>query len=121
MLTDNIPAPALAKLLSLDEAVEHLTQHVAKTQDGIVSARARLTGGFHKQAEYDDLTESLRQLIADKPVLEQKLRVAQTVLSNAKAWLERLPEDTQLEIVEVKADGDLEEVRERINTLEAEL
>ena len=117
-----LPAPALAKLLSLEEAVEELTQRVAGTQDGITSARARLTGGFRKQAEGDDLTASLKQLIVDKPILEIKLHAAQSVLSNCKVWLDRLPEGTALEPVEVKANGhDLSSVRTRLEAAQGEL
>jgi hypothetical protein len=38
-----------------------------------------LTGGFQRQSEYDDLRKALDQLVADKPVLERRLRAAQSV------------------------------------------
>jgi hypothetical protein len=79
-----LPAPVLAKLLALEETVEHLTQRVAKTQGGIEHARHRLTGGFQKQSEGDDLAASLKQLISDKPILEMKLHAAKSVLSKCK-------------------------------------
>jgi hypothetical protein len=65
-----LPAPILAKLLALEQHAKKLAERVAKTQDGIASARARLTGGFEKQSEYDDLRASLKQMVADNPVLE---------------------------------------------------
>jgi hypothetical protein len=117
----NLPAPVLAKLLTLQQCVEDLTLRVAKTQDGIASARARLTGGFKKQSEHEDTAASLNQLIADKPILEAKLRSAQSMLSSCKHWLDRLPLDTTLEMVETEADGHLEEVRSKINAVETEL
>jgi hypothetical protein len=95
-----VPSPALpvlAKLLALEEAVEDLTQRVAKPQDGIVFARQRVAGGFRKQAEYDDLSASLKQMVDEKPILERKLRAAQSVLSNCKAWVDTLPAGTPLE------------------------
>jgi hypothetical protein len=49
-----LPAPVLAKLLSLEESVDFFAQRVAKTQAGIESARHRLSGGFHKDSEYRD-------------------------------------------------------------------
>jgi hypothetical protein len=68
------------------------------------------------------LSASLKELVADKPTLEKKLHTAQSVLSNCKVWLERLPEGTTLEPVEVKADGhDLEEVRAKLEAIHAEL
>jgi hypothetical protein len=119
---NKLPAPVLAKLLALERHAKDLSQRVAKTQDGITSARTRLTGGFARQSEYDDVTASLNQLVADKPVLEKKLHSAQSTLSSCKVWLDQLPKDTVLEPVEVKADGhDLKEVRARSKTAEAEL
>ena len=117
-----LPAPVLAKLLALEQHAKKLAERVAKTQDGIASARARLTGGFEKQSEYDDLRATLNQLVADKPVLEKKLHAAQSTPSSCKVWLDQLPKGTVLEPVEVKADGhDLKEVRARIKNAEAEL
>jgi hypothetical protein len=121
MKLNNVPQPVLAKLIALEEVVEALSQRVAKTQDGIASARTRLTGSFARQSEYDDVTASLKQLVADKPVLEKKLHAAQSTLSSCKIWLDQLPERTVLEPVKVKADGDLEEVRARLKATEAEL
>ena len=119
---NKLPAPVLAKLLALEQHAKKLADRVVKTEDGIASARARLTGGFEKQSEYDDLRASLNQLLADKPVLEKRLHAAQSTLSSCKVWLDRLPVGAVLEPVEVKTDGrDLEEVRARIKTAEAEL
>jgi hypothetical protein len=112
----------LSRLVELDEQVEDLTRKLANIEQGIADARGRLTGSFRKQAEYDDLSASLKELVADKPTLEKKLHTAQSVLSNCKSWLERLPEGTTLEPVEVKADGhDLEEVRAKLEAIHAEL
>jgi hypothetical protein len=117
-----LPAPVLAKLLSLEEVVEDLTQRVTKTHTGITSARTRLTAGFRNRTEGDDLNASLKQLISDAPVLEQKLHDAQRTLSACKAWLDSLPEGTTLEPVTVDVNGrDLPSVRAKIKTLEAEL
>jgi hypothetical protein len=98
---NKLPAPVLAKLLALEQHAKDLSQRVAKTQDGIASARTRLTGGFARQSEYDDVTASLKQLVADKPVLEKKLHSAQSTLSSCKVWLDQLPKGAVLEPVEV--------------------
>ncbi|MGE0037957.1 MAG: hypothetical protein AB7S93_20255 [Xanthobacteraceae bacterium] len=100
-----LPARVLAKLLALEDTVEHLTQRIAATQDGVTSARARLAGGFEKQVEGDDLAASLKQLVADQPELQHKLHAAQVALTACKRWLDQLPEGVALEPVEVKLNG----------------
>jgi hypothetical protein len=118
---DTHPA-VLSKLIELDEQVGFYTEKLAKTDGAIASARTRLSGGLPKQQEWDDLNASLKQLVADKPTLEKKLHSAQSVLSNCKVWLERLPEGTVLEPVEVKTDGQsLEDVRAKREVAEDEL
>jgi len=118
----NIPAPVLSKLVELDEQTEYLTRKVSETEGGIADARRRLSGGFEKQVEYDDLSASLKQLVADKSILECKLRAAQYTLSSCKAWINQLPDGTVLEPVDVKVNGhDLEEVRARLKDAQDEL
>jgi hypothetical protein len=122
MNRSKLPNGVLSRLIDLDDQVEYLTRKLANTEHGIADARRRLSGGFRKQTEYDDLAASLKQLVADKPMLEKKLRNAQSVLSNCKVWLERLPEGTVLEPVEVKTDGQsLEDVRAKREVAENEL
>ena len=76
-----------ADCLTLEEAVQGLTERVAKTEDGIAAARKRLTGTFAQKGEYEDMRATLNQMIADKPILEQKLGAAKSTLSACKAWL----------------------------------
>jgi hypothetical protein len=122
MNRSDLPNGVLSKLFDLDEHVEHLTRRLANTEQGIADARRRLSGGFRQQAEYDDLSASLKQLLADKPTLEKKLHSAQSVLSNCKVWLDRLPEGTTLEPVGVKTDGHaLAQVRAHLEAAQAEL
>jgi hypothetical protein len=119
---NKLPAPVLATLLEREQRAKQLADRVAEMQDGIASARARLTGGFEKQSEYADLRASLRQMVGSLPALKTRCDAAQATLSGCKVWLDRLPEGTVLEPVQVKTDGrDLEEVRARIKTAEAEL
>lgn len=106
----------------LEEVVQGLAERVAKTEDGIANARKRLTGTFARKGEYEDMRATLNQLIADKPILEQKLGAARSTLSNCKLWPNLLPEDTVLEQTVVEANGyDLVHVRARIKTAQAEL
>jgi hypothetical protein len=117
-----LPAPVLAKLVALEESIEDLSERVARAEYGITAARSRLTGTFQKQSEYDALMASLKQLVADKPVLEQKLHTAQRTLSAGKAWIDRLPPNTTLEVVEAKTDGhDLDAVGDRLKAAQDEL
>jgi hypothetical protein len=119
---NKLPAPVLAKLLALEQHAKKLADRVAKTQDGIAGARTRLTGGFSKQADYDDLRASLHQMVGDLPALKKRCDGAQSTLSSCKVWLDQLPEGTVLEPVEVKADGHrLKEVRAGLEAAEAEL
>jgi predicted nuclease with TOPRIM domain len=92
MNRSKLPNGVLSRLVELDEQVEDLTRKLANTEKGIADARHRLSGNFRHQAEYHDLSASLKELAADKPTLEKKLHTAQSVLSNCKAWLDRLPE-----------------------------
>jgi hypothetical protein len=118
----DLPAAVLAKLLVLDDQAQDLARKVADAERGITSARAGLTGGFQRQSEYDDLYTTLKQLVADKPILERKQHALQCTLSSCKSWLDGLPENTVLEPVEVEVNGDdVAAVRARIKTAEDEL
>jgi hypothetical protein len=118
----DLPASVLAKLLALESAPKELERRVAAAEHGIEHAQRRLTGGFHRQSEYDDTRRALDQLVADKPALEKKLCVAQSVLSACKVWLDRLPAGTVLEPVTIDVNGhDLDEVRAKLEAAQAEL
>src|SRR6266511_4773342 len=118
----HIPDHALQRLSEHEQRVEHLTLQLAKTQDGIASARGRLSGGFERDSDYDDMSASLNQLVADKPVIESSLRNAKNTLQSTKAFLAALPDGTVLEPVEIKTNGaDLPTLQQRIAAAQAEL
>jgi hypothetical protein len=122
MKLSNAPQPVSAKLITLEEQTEFFTQKVAKGEHAIAAARQRLDDGMHDQGEYNDLDAALKQLLADKPVLEKKLRAAQSVLSACKSWIATLLPDTILEVVTPKTNGhDLASVRAKLTAAEAEL
>jgi hypothetical protein len=122
MNRNKLPNGVLQRLVELDEEVEFLNRKVDDIERAIAAARTRLTGGFQKDQEYHSLRASLEQLIADKPAVEMKLHRTRHMLSACRAWLDELPEGTQLKIVNVKPDGhDLGDVRERIKDAENEL
>jgi hypothetical protein len=121
-MKDNVPATAFAKLITLSDAVKYLSEKVIATEAAIASARQRLTGGFSKDPEYDDLRATLDQLVADLPVLKKKLHAAQSVLSSCKAFLDDLPDNATLEPLTVDVSGrDLASVRTKIEAAQSEL
>jgi hypothetical protein len=112
----------LNKLIELSDAAEFLSDKVTETEQGIASARARLTGGFRKQTEYDDLRATLKQMVDDLPVLRRRCHVAQSTYSACQVFLDQLPDDATLEPVTIHVDGhDLEEVRAKLEAAKAEL
>jgi hypothetical protein len=121
MTDKNIPAAALQKLLDLSSAREYLSERVISTEQGIQQARMRLTGNFTRDSEFEDTRSALDQMLVDLPVLQKKLRIAESTYENCKSWLDSLPAGTMLEPVEVKAKGDLEFVRARIDLTKTEL
>jgi hypothetical protein len=79
-------------------------------------------GGYHEQAEYDDAYAALKQLVADEPALKQKLHITRSVLARCKLWLDQLPNNAVLEVVEVEANNaDREAVSAQLKTAEDEL
>src|SRR5262249_56702570 len=93
MKQNHYPSHVQAKLDTFERAVTHLTQQLAKTQDGIAAARLRLGGGFERDSEYNDTRTALAKLVADLPVLENKLADAKYALGSCKAFLACLPDD----------------------------
>jgi hypothetical protein len=110
------------KLLALSAQHEHVTEKVARTNDAIASARVRLSGKFQTDAEHNDLSNTLKKLIADLPTIEARRDTAEHTLESCQAWIDELPDNTTLEIVKVKSNGaDLAAVRELIRNAEDEL
>jgi hypothetical protein len=119
---EDIPATVWKKLATLDEQAEFLHRKNIDLEHAINAARTRLTGGFQKDQDYQDLRRSLERMVADKPAIETKFHRVKHLASNCKRWLDELPEGTVLEPVKVKPNGaDLGNVRERIKDAENEL
>lgn len=123
MTRRNIPEAVLDKLKKFERGVEQLKQQVAQTQDAIDAARHRLTGGFQKDEEYSELYATLKQLVAEKPVLEAKRDAAQSTLATCQDFLDALPNDVTLELVKTRPTNGvtLDAVRTRIRKHEEEL
>jgi hypothetical protein len=50
----DVPAAVLSKLIELYDAAKYLSDKVIELEQAIASARARLTGGFKNETEYDE-------------------------------------------------------------------
>jgi hypothetical protein len=111
MNRQNVPAPALSKLLELGAEAEFLSDKVINIEKGIASARQRLTGGM-KQTDYDDLRTTLQTMVDDLPVLKRRCDTAQAIYTRCRAFIDALPDGTVLEPVKPNCDGhDLASVR----------
>ena len=110
----NLPAPALAKLLALDDAVNQLRERDADLAAQIEDHRKRLDGRIvDRRDDHAQLRQNLEQLLADQKATYNHLREAQEVLSTCKTWIERLPSGAKLEPVSpsVSKGADLADVR----------
>jgi hypothetical protein len=119
----SLPAPVLAKLLALDEAVEVLTREADAVQHDIEDRRARRYGNVYRADDNPRVLDAeLQKLLADQNVLRERLHSEQSVLSSIKLWLDRLPAAAKLEPVTVSAEGkDLTAIRDRIKTVTTEM
>jgi hypothetical protein len=119
---NNIPKPVRDKLLTLNAQFEHLVEKGRRTNDAINNARARLTGKFENDQQYEDTYSTLKKLVADQPIIEQKRRAAERTFEECQAWLDALPDDVTLEVVKPKPHGsDLHGIREQIKNAQDEL
>jgi hypothetical protein len=119
----DIPKAVRDKLARQRQAVEVLTEKLARMREAIAGARERLTGGFQRDSEYNDLMSTLRQLVADEPVLESKLYGAEHVLESCEEFISSLPSDVSLEVVKPAPSNGLDaaQLRARIKHAEDEI
>jgi hypothetical protein len=121
MKYEQLPNPAMAKILSLSSAVEFLSERLAATESGITNARHRLTGGM-KPAEYEDLKASLQQLVDDLPALKRRAAAAKDIYAKCREFVDTLPKGAVLEPVKIDVDDHtLDDVRSKIDAAQAEL
>ena len=119
----NLPASVLAKLLALEQIVEHLRDEEASLTPQINDIRNRLNGRVLDQR--DDagrLEQDMQRLVADHTQVKARLHQAQRLLSSCRTWLDRLPPGAKLEPVTASTEGkSLPEVRARISDAREEL
>jgi uncharacterized small protein (DUF1192 family) len=120
---NGIPDMVVTKLDQYEQQVEFLAQKCARTDNAIANARQRLTGGFDKDSAYRDARAALDKLVADQPVLENKLADARYTLASCKDFLAALPDDVALQAVNsVPQNGfDLAQVQRRIAAADDEI
>lgn len=119
----DIPKAVRHKLLKFEQTVEHLTEKATRTKEAIDLARERLTGGFERDSDYDDVYSTLKKLVKDLPVIESKLAAARYTLETCEAWIDELPDNATLEMVKARPSNgaDLDAARERIKKAEEEV
>jgi hypothetical protein len=119
----NLPASVLAKLLALDQTVEHLRAEESTLTPQINDIRNRLNGRVLDQR--DDagrLEQDMQRLVADHTQVNARLHQAQRLNASCRTWLDRLPPGTKLEPVTATTEGkSLPEVRARISDAREEL
>jgi hypothetical protein len=119
MKRGKVPAAALAKLTELSEAATYLSDKVIRLEQGIASARQRLTGSLADR-DYTDTRHTLEQMVNDLPALQRKCGIAESTYEKCKEWLDGLSDGVILEPADTKARGTLDEVRSKIKALEKE-
>lgn len=119
----SLPTSVLAKLLSLDQAIEHLRGKETSITSQIENIRNRLNGRIRDQRDDPaQLEQDLHRLLADHAQVKARLHQAQTVLSSCRTWLDRLPTGAKLEPATTSTDGkSLSEVRAGISAARDEL
>ena len=116
MKISNTPPAVMARLLALTEQVEALGQAADAAEQKVANARAVLNGqtiprNFSK-GDFAQLRNGFDELLRSANSARHAARIEQTLLANAKQWIETLPSDTVLEPMRVAVDGaDLQTVR----------
>lgn len=124
MMQKHIPDHVKAKLDKFERQVAHFTQQVSKVKDAITNARERLTGGFERDQDYNDMRALLDRLVdKDLPAAESKFEDAYFDLTQCRNFLAGLPDDAVLEkVTPPPSNGlDLHTVHRRIADAEDEL
>jgi hypothetical protein len=101
----HIPIFVRERLDGLERAVEHLTEQLARCDEAIATARARMSGGFTDPKAEEDVRAGLMDLVASRPLLQKKLGRAKAAVQRAKSYLAELPDDARLESVSVQPNG----------------
>src|SRR4051812_27795214 len=90
-------------------------------EEGIATARARLTGGFEETSGYDDARATLDDMVRALPPLRDKYERTKSTHAACRIWLAQLPASTVLETVETSTEGHpLASVRARLKALASE-
>lgn len=121
----SLPAPVLAKLLSLDEGAEFLEGKAKELAWTIANLDEELkrqivrTSNHPKQLERKRERERLNE---EREAVVDRLRNMRNVSANCRTWLEELPAGTVLDQVTTSTDGEsLKDVRAKIKAARDEI
>lgn len=124
MKLDRLDAPLLLKLLQLDRHAERLAGLAESAEGEIALAREYLNGKREGGPRVDvaAIGRGFEARLAEAKRRRAAADTEQRVLSSAKVFLEMLPADSALEMVETPIDGlDLADVRARKLAVAAEV
>jgi hypothetical protein len=124
MKANQLPQVVLAKLLEMDASVAELTSGAAKAEARVAYARHVLNGGDNSVTaeEYERERSSFDENYARAMAAKVQAETERKVLAEAKAWVESLPSDSKLLLVQPAAsDLDLAALCARLAGLREEL
>ena len=105
-----VSQPVLLKLLQLDQIAQQLSAAADRLDARVDNLRHKGSGSGWNAA----IEAELKELLAAQPKARQRADRAQHTASGCKAFLDRLPDDAVLDVVEVKPTGDLRRPRAQI-------
>jgi hypothetical protein len=115
MKLSTAPQAVLGKLLALDEHAASLSAAAEAHDRRLADVRNRLNGKrINRRDDYAALEAELPRLFETQPQLRNRATREQQVLSSCKYFLDRLPDGTVLDVVEVTPSADLPAVRAQI-------
>ena len=119
----DIPEAVLSKIAKFEKQAAYLTRKVTQRREAITATRDRLTGGFVEDSECYDLRATLDRLVDDLSVSESDEEAAKDTLSECKHFLNELPDNAGLELVQARSTNGLtlDGVRQHITAAEKEL
>jgi hypothetical protein len=102
-----VPPPALVKLLQLDQIAQQLSAAADRLDERVAALRHKGSGSGWNAA----IESELKELLAAQPKARQRADKAMHLASGCKLYLDRLPDDAVLDVVEVEPSGDLPATR----------
>jgi hypothetical protein len=123
MQLNELPRSVLVKLQQLTEQAEFLSQRADQLAVRLDYVRSYLSGRREdSRVDLKALQVEAAELEKDVPTICARAAAERSVLSRCKSWLDQLPSDTTLEVVQPEpAADDLDGLRQQIADLEQEI